>query len=98
MALFTSGAEVTCTRNPDRAAEVSRLVNRNQQAGRCRGSWDLLVNATPLSVSGGRSLSVSCDAFDGRIAYDLVYNRRRRSFSRMPRPRAARPSAGSTCW
>ena len=78
VALSTSGAEVSVyARNPDRAAEVSKLVNR-KPTGRDLPppkSWDLIVNATPIGTFPDLGASpMPAEAFDGRIAYDLVYN------------------------
>jgi shikimate dehydrogenase len=78
VALSTSGAEVSVyARNSDRAADVSRLVGRKPTGLPVPPpkSWDLLVNTTP--VGGYPEIDRSpfpSDAFDGRIAYDLVYN------------------------
>jgi 3-dehydroquinate dehydratase/shikimate dehydrogenase len=78
VALSTSGAEVSVyARNPDRAAEISRLVNRKPTglALPPAKSWDLIVNATPVGTFPNIEESpMPADAFDGKIAYDLVYN------------------------
>jgi shikimate dehydrogenase len=84
VALFTSGAEVSVyARNPERAAEVSRLVNRKPTglALPPAKSWDLLVNATPLGTFPEIDRSpFPAGAFDGRMAYDLVYNPQQTQF------------------
>jgi shikimate 5-dehydrogenase len=42
---------------------------------RARGSWDLLVNATPVGMSPRIDETPWPNAtFDGRVVYDLVYN------------------------
>ena len=78
VALFTSGAEVSVyARNSDRAAEVLRLVNRKPTglALPPPKSWDLIVNATPLGTFPDVERSpFPAGAFDGKMAYDLVYN------------------------
>jgi 3-dehydroquinate dehydratase / shikimate dehydrogenase len=78
VALAPSGAEVSVySRNAERAGEVSRLVNR-KPTGRAvppPKSWDLIVNATPVGTYPDVGVSpLPPEAFDGRIAYDLVYN------------------------
>jgi 3-dehydroquinate dehydratase / shikimate dehydrogenase len=86
VALSTSGAEVSVyARNTDRASEVSRLVGR-KPTGRAlpaAKSWDLLVNATPVGTHPDVDQSpFPAEAFDGRIAYDLVYNPEQTRFLR----------------
>jgi 3-dehydroquinate dehydratase/shikimate dehydrogenase len=77
VALSTAGAEVSVYgRNPDHAAEVSRLVNRKPTGLTLppARSWDLLVNATPVGMYPDVDRSpFPAEAFDGRIVYDLVY-------------------------
>jgi len=78
VALSSAGAEVSVYgRNHERAAEVARLIGRkpSQRDQPPPGSWELLVNATPVGTfpnpdqtpfPGGK--------FDGHVVYDLVYN------------------------
>ena len=77
VALGGAGAEVTvCARNVERAAGVARLVGGH--AGGlppAAGSWDLLVNTTPVGTAPGNGDSpLPGGPFDGRLVYDLVYN------------------------
>ena len=77
VALDSAGAQVTVrARNADRAAGVARLVGGI--AGGLpppAGSWDLLVNTTPVGTAPGVGDSpLPGGAFDGRLVYDLVYN------------------------
>lgn len=77
VALDGAGARVTvCARNVERAAGVARLVGGN--AGGLppqAGSWDLLVNTTPVGTAPGVGDSpLPGGAFDGQLVYDLVYN------------------------
>jgi shikimate dehydrogenase len=78
VALATSGAEVSVyARDTGRAGDVSRLVSRKPTGLPLppAGSWDLLVNATPLGAYPEVDRSpFPSTAFDGRMAYDLVYN------------------------
>jgi 3-dehydroquinate dehydratase/shikimate dehydrogenase len=77
IALASSGADVSVhARDRHRAVEVAMLV-----AGRVgawppeRGSWDLLVNCTPIGTyPHTNETPVAADAFTGRWVYDLVYN------------------------
>lgn len=75
-ALSPRGAQVTLhARRPEQAAEA---------AGACRvhagpwppapGSWDLLVNATPVGTAPHDGTPWPGARFDGRLVYDLVYN------------------------
>ena len=77
VALASAGAQVTVhARQKARAEEVARLVGG--AAGDlppARGSWDLLVNATPVGMSPRIDETPWPNAtFDGRVVYDLVYN------------------------
>jgi 3-dehydroquinate dehydratase/shikimate dehydrogenase len=78
VALSTSGAEVSVySRNAERAGAVSRLIGRKPTGLPLPApkSWDLLVNATPVGTHPDIDRSpFPAEAFDGRIAYDLVYN------------------------
>ena len=77
-ALRGEGAEVTvCARRPERAAAVAEAAPGTRAAPLPPrpGSWDLLVNTTPLGTwpAAGRS-PLPDGPFDGRLVYDLVYN------------------------
>ena len=77
VALDGVGARVTvCARNAERAAGVARLVDGS--AGGLpppAGSWDLLVNTTPVGTAPDVEDSpLPGGPFDGRLVYDLVYN------------------------
>jgi 3-dehydroquinate dehydratase/shikimate dehydrogenase len=77
IALAHSGAKVTiCARDVSRAEKVAALVG-GQAASLppAPGSWDLLVNATPVGTWPEVDASPMAGApLDGRIVYDLVYN------------------------
>ena len=79
VALGARGARVSvCARNRERAADVARLVGGAAAPLPPRpGSWDLLVNTTPLGtwpdVDG---TPLPGGPFDGQVVYDLVYNPR----------------------
>ncbi len=75
--LAGAGATVTlAARRPEQAANVARLTGA--QVGEwppAPGSWDLLVNATPIGTHPHHDQSpISASALDGRLVYDLVYN------------------------
>ncbi len=77
VALKSAGARATLhARNLDRAGEVARLVGAEARPfPPLRGSWDLLVNATPVGMSPAVDDTPWPDAaFDGDVVYDLVYN------------------------
>ena len=80
-ALRGAGAAVTvCARRPERAAEVARVAPGAAAAPLPPqpGSWDLLVNTTPLGTWPAVERSPLPDGpFDGRLVYDLVYNPRK---------------------
>lgn len=63
-------------RDPERAARVAALANgRGAPWLPPAGSWDLLVNATPIGTHPQTESSpLEPTALDGRIVYDLVYN------------------------
>ena len=77
-ALHGEGAAVTvCARRPERAAEVAGVAPGSVAAPMPPqpGSWDLLVNTTPLGTWPEIERSPLPDGpFDGRLVYDLVYN------------------------
>ncbi|HXH06589.1 MAG TPA: hypothetical protein VNI83_08360, partial [Vicinamibacterales bacterium] len=54
------------------------------------GSWDVLVNATPIGMRPrGDESPVPPEALTGRLVYDLVYN--------PPRTRLLEEAAGARC-
>ena len=77
-ALQGAGAAVTvCARRPERAAAVARVAAGARAAPwpPRPGSWDLLVNTTPLGTWPRVDESPLPEGpFDGRLVYDLVYN------------------------
>ena len=77
-ALRGRGAAVTvCARRPEQAAAVARVAPETRSAPLPPrpGSWDLLVNTTPVGTWPDVARSPLPDGpFDGRIVYDLVYN------------------------
>ena len=77
-ALRSEGAAVTvCARRPERAAAVAEVAPGILAAATPPrpGSWDLLVNTTPLGTWPEIERSPLPDGpFDGRLVYDLVYN------------------------
>ena len=79
-ALHGEGASVTvCARRPERAAEVAAVAPGTVAAPMPPqpGSWDLLVNTTPLGTWPEVERSPLPDGpFGGRLVYDLVYNPR----------------------
>ena len=76
-ALQQAGAIVTVyARRPERAVEVARAVGvASAPLPPGRGSWDLLVNTTPVGTLPNVEASPLPDGpFDGQLVYDLVYN------------------------
>ena len=77
-ALHGEGAAVTVrARRPERAAEVATIAPGTVAAPLPPepGSWDLLVNTTPLGTWPEIARTPLPDGpFDGRVVYDLVYN------------------------
>ena len=80
VALRTAGAEVAVhARNLKRAERVAALAAGVAQAiPPPAGSWDLLVNTTPVGTHPHvGETPLPGVALDGRVVYDLVYNPRR---------------------
>ena len=78
-ALRGRGAAVTvCARRPEQAAAVARVAGETATAAPLPprpGSWDLLVNTTPLGTWPDVERSPLPDGpFDGSLVYDFVYN------------------------
>lgn len=77
LALTTAGARVTLhAREQARAVEAASLTSASAAAWPpARGSWDLLVNATPVGTFPEVDASpMTGEPLDGRFVYDLVYN------------------------
>ncbi len=77
VALASAGARVTVYgRQLERAAAVARPVGGNAAHGiPGRGTWDLLVNATPVgTVPHDDETPIPASHLDGGLVYDLVYN------------------------
>jgi shikimate dehydrogenase len=71
------GAHVNVhARNRERARAVAALVSGDVGPWPpCRGSWDLLVNCTPIGMYPHVSETpVPAESLGGGIVYDLVYN------------------------
>ena len=78
VALASQGAAVTvCARRPERAAVVARLAGGTVGTLPPRpGSWDLLVNTTPLGTAPAITATPvpAASLCGGKTVYDLVYN------------------------
>ena len=78
VALASRGAKVTvCARRPERAAVVAQLAGGTVGTLPPRpGSWDLLVNTTPVGTAPGVTATPvpAASLRGGRTVYDLVYN------------------------
>lgn len=75
-ALTSRGAQVSVhARRPEQAAEVAHVFGAAAAGLPPRaGSWDLLVNCTPLGGANRRRESPMADEpLDGRAVYDLTY-------------------------
>ena len=75
VALRSRGATVTVhARRREQASELEALGAQVGPWPPAQGSWDLLVNTTPLGGAGLRDESPLPGArFDGRLVYDLSY-------------------------
>ena len=74
--LIDTGAAVTVhARNEERAAQLATEFGVNRGSKRPEaGSWDILVNCTPLGSASARAESPLPDGpFDGTLVYDLTY-------------------------
>ena len=76
VALHSAGSSATVYgRNRGRAREVAALAGGTAAAFPVApGSWDLLVNTTPVGMYPNVEETPFEGAFDGRVVYDLVYN------------------------
>lgn len=74
--LASEGAEVfVCARRPDQAAELARAAGVQTVGWPLSGSFDLVVNATPVGTSPHTEESpVPAAALSAALVYDLVYN------------------------
>ena len=75
--LVREGAAVTvCARRQEKASDVARVVGATAaDMPPERGSWDLLVNTTPVGTFPNLDDSpLPNGPFDGGLVYDLVYN------------------------
>jgi 3-dehydroquinate dehydratase/shikimate dehydrogenase len=75
IALTDEGATVTiCARRPDAARAIADLVGGHVGMFPPRaGSWDVLVNATPVGTGSDTESPIPGAALDGEIVFDLVY-------------------------
>lgn len=76
-ALSDEGALVTvCARNEERAVAVANLVHgKTAPMPPQPGTWDLLVNTTPIGTHPEADISPMENVeFGGTLVYDLVYN------------------------
>lgn len=73
--LNSAGARTTiCARRADQAREVASLGAEVGEWPPSPGSWDVLVNCTPLGgVSAPGESPLPGGPFDGRLVYDLIY-------------------------
>ena len=79
VALAGRGARVSvCARNVGKARSVADLAGGEAAPLPPRaGSWDLLVNTTPIGTHPDVDATPLPDGpFDGQVVYDLVYNPR----------------------
>jgi 3-dehydroquinate dehydratase / shikimate dehydrogenase len=76
LALRREGAHVAiAARRPDAAQLVAHAIGGDVAAWPpAPGSWDLLVNATPVGSAAHRGEAPFDGPFDGRLVYDLVYD------------------------
>jgi 3-dehydroquinate dehydratase/shikimate dehydrogenase len=76
LALRREGARVAiAARRPEAAEAVAHAIGANVAAWPpAAGSWDLLVNATPVGSAAGPGEVPFAGPFDGTLVYDLVYD------------------------
>jgi 3-dehydroquinate dehydratase/shikimate dehydrogenase len=76
LALRLEGAHVAISaRRPEAAKTVARAIGAAVAEWPPRpGSWDLLVNATPVGSAGESGCVPFPGPFDGSLVYDLVYD------------------------
>lgn len=75
-ALNSAGVSVSvAARRRDRAEEVAALVGCvATDWPPAPGSWDILVNATPVGTAAHEATPLPGGPFTGQLVYDLVYN------------------------
>ncbi len=75
VALVSAGAQPTiCARRIEQAREVAALGAGVGEWPPRPGSWDLLVNCTPLGgISAPEASPLPGGPFDGRLVYDVIY-------------------------
>ena len=76
LALRREGARVAISaRRPEAAEAVAHAIGATVAAWPpAPGSWDLLVNATPVGSAAGPGEVPFAGPFDGTLVYDLVYD------------------------
>jgi 3-dehydroquinate dehydratase/shikimate dehydrogenase len=76
IALHGRGARVTLhARRFEQAREAAEALGVHHAAWPpAAGTWDLLVNATPVGTAPRDDTPLPNAEFDGRLVYDLVYN------------------------
>jgi shikimate dehydrogenase len=76
LALAREGAHVAISaRRPEAAQAVAQAIGADATAWPpTPGSWDLLVNATPVGSGADRGGVPFSGPFDGTLVYDLVYD------------------------
>ena len=76
LALRREGARVAiAARRPDAARTVAQAIGADVAAWPpAPGSWDLLVNATPVGSAAEPGAAPFDGPFDGTLVYDLVYH------------------------
>jgi len=76
LALRREGARVAiAARRADEAATVAHAIGATAAGWPPEaGSWDLLVNATPVGSASDRAAAPFAGPFDGTLVYDLVYD------------------------
>lgn len=76
LALVSAGARVTvAARRQDEAARIARLAGGTTGTWPAEaGSWDVLVNATPVGTFPDIHETPFDGPFTGHLVYDLVYN------------------------
>jgi 3-dehydroquinate dehydratase / shikimate dehydrogenase len=76
VALRREGAYVAISaRRPDEARTVARAIGADvTDWPPAAGSWDVLVNATPVGGTAEPDAVPFTGPFDGRLVYDLVYD------------------------
>ncbi|MBI4475986.1 MAG: type I 3-dehydroquinate dehydratase [Acidobacteria bacterium] len=91
VALRSRGAAVTIhARRRQQATEIAASTGASIGSWPpAAGSWDLLVNATPVGTAPGSEQTPFEGPFDGALVYDLVYH--------PPRSRLLREAAAAGC-